>query len=65
VNELTEVIGQDVVDQLMKAETSLDEVQGLQKCYSSLMNSSEKSVSSALEQYEQRLRSFGKFCLHN
>jgi len=58
VNELTEVIGQDVVDQLMKAETSLDEVQGLQKCYSSLMNSSEKSVSSALEQYEQRLRSF-------
>lgn len=43
----------------MNAETGLDEIQALQKCYYSLMNSSEKSVASALKQYEQRLRSFG------
>lgn len=59
VKELADIIGKDLIDQLMNAETGLDEIQALQKCYYSLMNSSEKSVASALKQYEQRLRSFG------
>jgi len=58
VKELADIIGKDLIDQLMNAETGLDEIQALQKCYYSLMNSSEKSVASALKQYEQRLRSF-------
>jgi len=58
VEELAEIIGKDLVNQLLNAETDLDEIQALQRCYSSLMKSSERSVASALEQYEQRLRLF-------
>jgi len=63
VEELAEIIGKDLVNQLLNAETDLDEIQALQRCYSSLMKSSERSVASALEQYEQRLRLFGMLCV--
>lgn len=57
IDELAGVVGKVACEKLAKAESESEEREALRGCFSALMNSSEESVASALEQFQQRIPS--------
>ncbi|XP_046632553.1 mannose-6-phosphate isomerase-like isoform X2 [Daphnia pulicaria] len=57
IDELAAVVGKAACEALVKAESDSGEMQALRECFSALMNSSEESIASALQQFEKRIPS--------
>ena len=54
-------MGKAACEALVKAESGSEEMQALRECFSALMNRSEESIASALEQFEKRIPSLSPF----
>lgn len=63
IDELAAVVGKAACEALVKAESDSGEMQALRECFSALMNSSEESIASALQQFEKRIPSLSPFPL--
>ena len=61
IDELAAVVGKAACEALVKAESGSEEMQALRECFSALMNRSEESIASALEQFEKRIPSLSPF----
>nr|CAG4641763.1 EOG090X07LH [Eurycercus lamellatus] len=57
IDELAGVVGTKACEELVGAVSTDQEIQALRKCYSTLMNSSEELIASALEQFQLRIPS--------
>lgn len=59
IEELASIFGRDSCELLAKAKSQSEEEQALKSCFSSLMRSPDDQIASALQRFEQRIRSLG------
>lgn len=64
IEELASIFGRDSCELLAKAKSQSEEEQALKSCFSSLMRSPDDQIASALQRFEQRIRSLGEFFFH-